>query len=357
MLVSRAVLLEALASVPRALCGDQNAELVARGMSRYCSANPMPTARLGVLGLEFRLGDDMQIDVSVPLVRQDRLHLEASGYTGPAAGSVDSRRAWRSVHSLCAWWNQTDGILGPDRLVWLEFDIHPMSKTSASTPNVLVQLKAESKVALEPKRQERYLRSLHRMFFAENELESLTHAFSQWRKALPEKAYMRFLGAFLGRQFRGYRMCIADLSAKGLQDCLFRMGWSGGLVLNECLSELGGAEGEVIPAVLNVDLGFDGRMGRKVGIDFRFGHWNEVDRNAGAAFLDRLVRMGFAREQKAEALLALPPVQAVAFDGQHIPRAWRLHHVKVQLDENQILDAKAYAGQTVVGFDDYPLSI
>ena len=356
MLIAKAELRTLLDGVPPELCTAETAEAVMAAMNGFESAKPTLGARLGVIGLEFRLNRDPRVDVSVPLARQDRVHVEVHGYAGPHSDKDATQSAWHSVLSLCRWWNRTDAVLGADRLLWLEFDVDRAVRTVPPTPNVLVQFKAESsKEALDPRRQDLYFRSLGRILRSEGMDASIEKRFAECRNVLPNGAYVRFVGAFLGRASSGVRLCVAGFRG-GLESWLRNLGWRGAEVLDDCMSELACASPRVTPQIVNVDIGPDGEILPCVGIDFRFGEWSEVSKGAGGEFLARLVRRGLALGDKVEALMRFPQNVDMFFDGKNIGRVWKVHHVKVQLDEDGMTDAKAYAGQTVARYPDYPLS-
>ena len=227
MLVSGSALRELLGTVPSGLCDADTAGTVLGAMKGFESATPTLGARLGVIGLEFRLNRDPMVDVSIPLARQERLHLAKFRYAGPCGVDEASQPAWRSVLSLCKWWNRTDAVLGADRLLWLEFDIDGSAPTVVPTPNVLVQFKAESKDALSRPRQDLYFHSLGRILCPGGvNRRAIEERFAECRKTLPRGAYVRSVGMFLGRGASGVRVCVAG-SRRGIVSCLKSWGWCG----------------------------------------------------------------------------------------------------------------------------------
>jgi hypothetical protein len=171
--------------------------------------------------------------------------------------------------------------------------------------------------------------------------------------ALPSPAQFYQVGVMLARATRAVRLCLWDLPPGLLPDFLRRIGWSGDY---SCLLYLTSNLGEYSDLkIIHIDVAES--VGSKIGLECSVRWLTATGSNPRLKpFLNRLVAMSLCRPEKRDALLAwlgYSPYVSI-LDQRRLglatykdaegrrPLARLLNHIKITLDSNGGIAAKAY---------------
>lgn len=332
-------------------------ELVdATGMARLCHvADQLPAELAPFWGLELRLGD--------PAARADILWEIAQGngsISALAAGCapVLNRSAfWNDLSSFALDWRdgqQWKPVLGN---VWLEVD-----SASAEGQDLERCLDKPCMFWGPNKQTEGSDRALlaalpelgHRFF----QLDIDSNQLAQFADALPKTAKVFQMGVMGARDIVVTRLCLKGLDCETAIIWLDQIGWPGDLatvktVWRDYVDPLG-------DAALNIDL-MPGGVGPKLGIEL-YAKENAFSTQPWDTALDQLQSSGLARPENISALRDLPFLKHYALptwsaDGPQViypALSCNLHHLKLVIVEDTLIEAKAYIGVLRPPFNQSP---
>lgn len=292
------------------------------------------SARLtNYFGFECRLGETAPLADILFCVRQ--IASQPMSLAGLVPGIPEAwaqqEPVWQQLQDFGREWAApTSRLFRKVQDVWLEFDVagppHPVPVPSLFFGSKVIH-------AGFPRHAHRWISDdAVRLLVGRPLTDSLQQALLYCIAALPHNALLFQMGAMLSREPAFVRICVSRLSSSSLLEYLKALGWDGDRVLLTTLIA------ELAPFTsgfsLNLDL-LEGTIGPKIGLECglaKDGHAAEWK-----PFLDYLVAQGLCLPGKREGLLHYLTAENSAYG---IERG--LHHIKVVLQGDRPLQAKAY---------------
>jgi hypothetical protein len=159
---------------------------------------------------------------------------------------------------------------------------------------------------------------------------------------MPEKGVMTLFGLPIARPSQALRVVVSEIEPDQIPEYVSSVGWKGSAkVLESLIFSLGGYADR---HSVNLDLHEQG-IG-KVGIEFGIPQEHALTSDPRwEGFLDLLVKQGWCRREKRDALLAWPkPLTLMPADSKPIVMRRFISHVKMSIDAGTRVTAKAYVG-------------
>lgn len=327
-----------------------NAERVA---TLTALATALPAARAAGFECSLTAGDS-HVDLQLGVSSRDGEPAALAHFLSPShlPGSP-----WERVGQLCQDWATPQHRLH-DAVseLWLEVDTPELSD---NRPPPLSSLSPSVFALLRPTGTDAALAAAHTVLAALVEpaqAEKFAPVLDRCSTACPTPARVTHLGVMLGRPTPALRVHISPLPLDRLRTYLAAIGWTGDAPQLHCLAELLLLHGDLVVLCLDVvdDLlpraGLECFFTQKQGVDPRW-----------APLLDRLVALGLATAEKADALLGwpgttTPPEAMTGWPDDLIVASLRqpdhifgiierrLSHVKLTWAADAPLSAKAYFG-------------
>jgi hypothetical protein len=317
----------------------------------------VPASAVSLFGFEARLDDARAgSDVLAAVTVADGGRAVLAGLAAPGW----EEDGWRSVRRFCRAWADPASPLwaGADDL-WLEWDA--ADPAAPRIPSVFFGPRIDVPPSTAPPDQ-RAMAVLRAGFAALMEEGWAPAAAARARaclELLPPHARVFQAGLMLSRRGSPVRLCIGNLAAGETDGFLRRMAPDAPhAAVRAALAEWG-----PLSVRVNLCIDVDARVGPRIGLecypDPPVGPF-PPDRRPWAAFLDALVRAGVADSVRAGHLLQLPhsvdPRDETADGAPDTPRGMdalladryrrtllvRLHHVKLSVEPDRPLAAKAY---------------
>lgn len=301
--------------------------------------------------LECRLTDSTAVDLVLladrPAAQVLLAWIDASGHSSPYA-SV----AWRATSRfLRAWVNAAVWWSAAVDHIWLEFDT---GSGSTLDPGIFVCFSERRPAEYDGTRQRAVVEAVSQALIgaSHRQLHEPLHAFF---RALPDAAYVPYIGSMLQRASPTLRACVIGLTNAAIPDLLARAGGSCAALHRDRLRAMlpafsrardPGPTNEA--TMLHVDIGSAG-LDHRVGIEFGSRREPQLrgtlpDRD----FRTELVALGFCTRDKAQALAAWPGRGlALLGDAGRVHRTVRLvNHCKLVLSGAAAPEVKAYLALT-----------
>ena len=304
-------------------------------------------------GFECRLGDaDPHADLLFSLTRasDQGAQLLAAVPEQLRGNEPTATTAWQAVARFLAAWRTPGHCLAQTDRLWVELDC---ASSARPAPCFFFGLDAEHTI---DQRIDCVLSALTLLRHAPPSV-ALQQALAAALAYLPTTAWPFQVGCMLGRGDAGVRLCVRGLAVDTALDWLAQAGWSGRL------DGLRAALDTYAPLVasfdLDVDLGADGALAERIGIELACTPVGAEQADASAV-LDQLVAAQLCTPAQAAALRRYPAYESAAAaqqtrwpDGPPASSAllaYRLipvliryvNHIKLGWSGGRITDAKAY---------------
>ncbi|HEX2210555.1 MAG TPA: hypothetical protein VHG93_22940 [Longimicrobium sp.] len=324
------------------------------------AAEPLPAAAVSLFGYEVRLDDaSAGSDVLAAASVADGGRAVLAG-TPPHPVLPWEEAGWRSVRRFCAEWADRGSPLweGADDL-WLEWDAADPSAPRIPSVFFGPRIDTGHAAGTPAERTMAVLRAGFGTLMEEGWSPAAAVRARACLDALPEHARVFQAGLMLSRPGSPVRLCVGNLSAGEIDRFLRR---SAPAVAHDAARDAL-ARWAPLSVRINLCIDVDEKVGRRVGLecypDPPVGPF-PPDRRPWAAFLDALMRAGAAVPARAGDLLALPasvdppedsvddePRGLTGMDALLAARyrrtlLVRLHHVKLSIEPDRPMTAKAY---------------
>ncbi len=305
----------------------------------------LPDALTTLFYLETRLHDDSAVDLVLRVGEESRQTL--LNLRMPSVLPADSR-AWARVRALTRDWNdERSGLSTALHHLWLEFDCDDMPTGSTLVPGVFAcfgELRTPGYSA------ERWLQYSELAFdsLLDGALDpAVARHVDRCFRALPDAAYVPYVGVMLGRPADSVRICLTGFDAQDLSEYLHRIEWRASIHdVEDVVAELSDAQpaGPLQGAgMIHLDVSAQGVW--RLGLEFACQRAPQLRGTlVEHALFERLVSLGLSTPDKAEALRAWPGSRAVrvpAANGDRVVLR-RVNHVKLVLRPDRAPEAKAY---------------
>lgn len=302
----------------------------------------LPTGLSFGLGFETRLADPSpEVDFILRPMAPLGLAIIAGLHTEQQLPPVLSQDAhWVRLRDLCRHWATLGSALNEATLcLWIELDSEQLVQAVPSPSLVFVQLQ---KSCCSPERYEALAQSLHVSVTGASMPRTLRENFVRCRDRMPERGQMTLLGLPVARQTQAFRIVVGEVDPDQIPEYVSAVGWKGRT--SDLESLIFALRGFADRHSINFDVGEQG-IG-KVGIEFGIAQEYEPTSDPRwETILDFLVKQGWCRREKRDALLAWPK-HLTLMTGAPKPMLLRrfISHVKLSLEPKRRVTAKAYVG-------------
>ncbi|MDB4950793.1 MAG: hypothetical protein JWM27_3442 [Gemmatimonadetes bacterium] len=340
--------------VPETLWAPRQVERMRALAERFpaVSGRTVGAVRLGVMGLEMRLaaGAD-QVDLLFIVLAEDRDAILALAADEADGAWMRADPHWSRIVELCRRWADPASLLGRHvDLLWFEFDVDGGGAQAAvPVPGIFVGFKPATTRETDGETWRSILGQVVECLAGAPPRPALADRFAACVAAVPQGAYVHFIGMMLSRGAGAVRLVVAGTGDAQIPGYLAEVGWPGAADgLGETLAAAAGAGVHTGAASLQVDVA--DRVLPRIGLEYPFDREAQVrGRFAERRFLDRMVEMGLCDPAKRDALLALPGETTERREsvGLEVGHARQVHHVKLVVDPGGVVEAKAYYGQAL----------
>jgi len=320
-------------------------------------ARTIGPARLGVIGLEFRLASGAeQVDLTFPILGEDRDVMVSLGRDSTQGGWLHEEPVWQRIWQFCCRWADAKTLLGQHvKLLWFELDVNSEASQGAlPAPGIFVRFPPETTAKASRETWRRILSDVLSLLTGQAPRPALVEHFERCRRSLPPGAFVQYVGLMLSRGGDTVRFVFADLSEPDLPAFLEAIGWSerSGDLLEKLHAVTTSPEGERLhrgASALQVDIGPPGILPR-IGLEYVLDRSKQVETGIEERrFLERLVARSLCSAEKLEALLELPGRTLSPWhDLCLVGHSRQVHHIKLVVDPAGPSEAKAYYGRALV---------
>lgn len=320
-------------------------------------ARTIGPARLGVIGLEFRLAPGAeQVDLTFPILSEDRDVIVNLGRDPKHGSWLREEPMWQRIWQLCCRWADETTLLGRHvKLLWLELDVNHETGAEGTlpAPGIFVGFTPQTTVEASHETWRRMLSDVLSLLTGQAPQPALLGHFERCLRALPEGAVVQYAGLMLSRGGDTVRFVFADVAEPDLPAFLSTIGWPERAddLLEKLRAVTTSPEGERLhrgASTLQVDIGPAGILPR-IGLEYQLDRSRQVERGIEErSFLERLVARSLCSAEKLEALLELPGRTLSTWrDLCLVGHSRQVHHVKLIIDSAGLSEAKAYYGQAL----------
>jgi hypothetical protein len=312
-------------------------------------------ARLGILGLEFRLASGVdQVDLTFPVLREDRDVIVAMGRDKAAGAWLREDPVWERIWQFCCRWADPETLLGQHvSLLWFELDVkgqHP--ERELPVPGIFIGFNPETTIHVVVEAWGQILADVLTSLTGSPPGQTIRDSFELSVRSLPVGAFVQYIGLMLSRGGGIVRFVIGNLSGAEMPRYLETVGWPGEPgALADTLEGLTTSSGRCLhPGARTLQFDVGGDVLPRIGLEYALDRSVQVDRRVKeTAFLQHLVERDLCAPEKRNALLTLPGETVAPWgDICHLGHVRQIHHVKVALELERPLEAKAYYGRALV---------
>ena len=252
---------------------------------------------------------------------------------------------WRKVRQFADLWaNPSYQFFDNIGNLWLEFDT-----AKASSSLQLVNALRQPCIFFGPKTEKLDHEQLYRLIrealgvLGEPGLGDST--LSSFIRLLPENARLFQVGLMFSRPNSGLRVCVNRLAPEKIADWFVELKWGGDI------KSLAAILQQITPLLnhITVDLNLtENGVANKIGLEC-YVDWREMDGDLWIPFMRLLENMDLCLPQKRQGVLDFPGIcrspfkERLSRDGMLHSYVFRkIHHLKLIVSGDQILEAKAY---------------
>lgn len=301
----------------------------------------LPTGITYGFGFESRLADSPgDVDFILRPWAPEGLEIIAGLDTGPPLQAVLAKdRNWLSLRDLCRGWaTLTSPLHKATFCLWIEFDREQLGQAVPSPGLVFVQLQRPycDRELYQP-----IADAIHMSLKGCAMGRPIAKALLRCIELMPEKGMMTHFGLPIARPSDALRVVVSELEPDQIPEYVCSAGWKGNFKLLESVifSMIGYADKHSV----NLDLDQQGIS--NIGIEFGIPQEHSPSSDPRwKLLLDFLVRQGWCRGEKRNALLEWPKRLTLMHDPKPILLGRFISHVKLAFDAGGGVTAKAYVG-------------
>lgn len=316
-------------------------------------AQVLPSAVTSFFGFESRLGiDKAHVDflICADAEEMGRKILADDSYPIALPAYLYAHPVWKQIRNFAHQWNNPYSPLF-DRVnnIWLEFDIDD------SLPNIPIPSCFFGPKPIYAGNNSQWTVNTALKLLQNREVppKIATQIFNCF-ELLPDNAYVFQIGVMLARKSDIVRICIRDISPQQILNYLAALNWSGSLDgLKQTLKQL-----SVYAERIDLDIDIGESILPKIGLECYL-HQQPQFEPKWQLFLDYLEKIGLCTPQKRANLLAYPgyisekqnppfwpsdlgKVSSLLGSGYEGVFFKGFHHIKVNYQDSNPLEAKAY---------------
>jgi hypothetical protein len=294
------------------------------------------------LGFESHLSDPSpEVDFILRPLAPHGLAIIAGLDAGQALPTfLASNHNWQRLRDLCRGWATPGSLLHETTFcLWIEFDSEQLRQAVSSPSLVFVQLQRPS---CSPELYESIVQAIHLSLNGCALSPLITENFLRCIELMPEKGIMTLFGLPISRPTHALRVVIGEVEPDQIPEYISSVGRKGrAKELESLIFSLGGYADR---HTINFDLEEHG-IG-KVGIEFGIPQEQAPTSDPRwEMILEFLVKQGWCRKEKRDALLAWPkPVTLTSGDSKPVLMGRFISHIKLSIETGLRVAAKAYVG-------------